>query len=88
MITALVLSGGSGTRMGMDTPKQYIEVNGRSVISYCLEILLNHETIDAVQIVADEAWREMILKTVKRLCQAVGEDTLGEGALGGNTPES
>lgn len=88
MITALVLSGGSGTRMGMDTPKQYIEVNGRSVISYCLETLLNHETIDAVQIVADEVWQEVILRTVKRLCQVVGKDASGEDASGGNTPEN
>ena len=34
MVTVLVLSGGSGTRMGMDIPKQYIKVNGRTVISY------------------------------------------------------
>lgn len=29
MITALILSGGTGTRLGADIPKQYIVVNGR-----------------------------------------------------------
>ncbi len=75
MVTALVLSGGSGTRMGMDIPKQYIKVSGRTVISYCLESFFTYEMIDAVQIVADEAWREMILETVKQLCQVVGRNT-------------
>lgn len=69
MVTALILSGGSGTRMGMDIPKQYIKVNGRTVISYCLEIFFAHEMIDAVQIVADEAWQEMLSEIVRQLCK-------------------
>lgn len=69
MVTALILSGGSGTRMGMDIPKQYIKVNGRTVISYCLEIFFVHEMIDAVQIVADEAWQEMLSEIVRQLCK-------------------
>ena len=33
MTVALILSGGSGVRLGADIPKQYIEVNDRPVIS-------------------------------------------------------
>ena len=62
MVTALLLSGGTGTRMGVETPKQYIEVEGRPIIAYCLRTLFSHEEIDAVQIVADEMWRELILE--------------------------
>ncbi len=60
MNIALILSGGTGTRMGTDIPKQYIKINGRPVISYCMERLFSHEGIDAVQIVADSMWRETI----------------------------
>lgn len=60
MVTALILSGGTGRRMGMDMPKQYIEVNDRPIISYCMQTLMAHEWIDAVQIVAEEMWRDMI----------------------------
>ncbi len=67
MVTALVLSGGTGTRMGVEIPKQYIEVKGRPVISYCLACLFGHDGIDAVQIVADEVWRETILTCMERL---------------------
>lgn len=61
MNIALILSGGTGTRMGTDIPKQYIEVAGRPIFAYCTENLLNHNRIDAVQIVADPSWQEEIL---------------------------
>ncbi len=67
-VTALLLSGGTGTRMGINTPKQYIEVKDRPIISYCLQTLLSHESIDAVQIVADEMWRDVIRQCVSDLC--------------------
>ena len=73
MVTALVLSGGTGTRMGINTPKQYIEVMGRPIISYCLQMLLSHEKIDAVQIVADSMWRDVILDCMGYL-QGDGRD--------------
>lgn len=73
MVTALLLSGGTGTRMGINTPKQYIEVNGRPIIAYCLQTLLSHEKIDAVQIVADAMWRETILDCMEHL-QSDGYD--------------
>lgn len=77
MVTALLLSGGTGTRMGVDTPKQYIEVNGRPIISYCLQTLLLHDGIDAVQIVADPMWRDTVVTSMKIMdngVNAIGND--------------
>ncbi len=51
--------------MGVETPKQYIKVNGRLIIDYCLYTLLTHESIDAVQIVADKMWREAVRECVR-----------------------
>ena len=65
MVTALLLSGGTGTRVGGEIPKQYIEVKGRPVIAYCLRTLLSHEGIDAVQIVADQMWQQNILEWIE-----------------------
>ncbi len=42
MAIALILSGGSGTRLGSDIPKQYIKVYDRRVISYCIERVCGH----------------------------------------------
>ena len=63
MNIAVVLSGGTGTRLGSEIPKQYIRVNEKTIISYCLDILENCEQIDAVQIVADESWYDVILES-------------------------
>ena len=60
MNVALILSGGTGTRLGADNPKQYIEVGGKPIICYCAERLLRHDKIDAVQIVADQSWHDEI----------------------------
>lgn len=67
MTIALILSGGTGTRLGADIPKQYIEVNGRIILSYCLETLLVHSEIDGVQIVADPSWQQAVLEDVEKL---------------------
>ena len=56
MNVALILSGGTGTRLGADIPKQYIEVGGKPIISYCIETISEHNKIDAIQIVADSSW--------------------------------
>ena len=61
MIIALVLAGGTGTRLGADIPKQYIEVCDKPIIIYCLEQLTKNRNIDAIQIVADSCWHEKIL---------------------------
>lgn len=62
MNIALVLSGGTGSRVGAEIPKQYIRVNNRMIIDYCIETLVDHSMIDAVHIVSDEVWRERILE--------------------------
>lgn len=60
MNIALILSGGIGTRIAADIPKQYIEVEGRPIFFYCLKKLLQHDRIDGIQIVADSFWQEWI----------------------------
>lgn len=67
MNIALVLSGGTGVRLGTDIPKQYLEVGGKPILSYCMETLLAHEEIDAVQIVADSVWQEDISQWTTQL---------------------
>ncbi len=60
MNIALVLSGGTGIRLGLNIPKQYIEVNGKPIISYCIESLSAHSQIDAIHIVAESDWQDQI----------------------------
>ncbi len=66
MTVALILSGGSGVRLGADIPKQYIEVNDRPIISYCIELLSRHGEIGATQIVAAQEWQTLIRSCLEK----------------------
>ncbi len=70
MNIALVLSGGTGARLGAPVPKQYLEAGGKPVAAYCLETLLRHERIDAVQVVAGSAWHGLLLSCMEALGDA------------------
>ena len=52
MNIALILSGGMGTRLGNAIPKQYLECNGKKIVSYCLETFQKCSLVDAIWIVA------------------------------------
>ena len=67
MNIALVLSGGTGTRLGGDIPKQYIKVKGRMLIAYCLNMFAAHTAVDGIFVVAAPEWREEILDECDRL---------------------
>ncbi|MBD5471150.1 MAG: 2-C-methyl-D-erythritol 4-phosphate cytidylyltransferase [Lachnospiraceae bacterium] len=76
---ALILSGGSGVRLGTDIPKQYIEVYGRIVISYCIERLLSHPGIDGIQIVAVPQWHDTIIHSLEQLVSlGIAQETLSK----------
>ena len=62
MNIAILLSGGTGSRLCPDIPKQYIAVAGQMIISHCLERLCRHPMIDAVQVVAAEIWWDDIIR--------------------------
>lgn len=61
MNTALLLSGGTGSRMHTDIPKQYIRAADKMVITYSLETLVNASAIEKVYIVAAKEWQEEII---------------------------
>lgn len=57
---ALVLAGGTGSRLESDIPKQYIEVNGKPIISYCVDTLTANDRVDAIWIAADKMWQSYV----------------------------
>ncbi|MBD5523537.1 MAG: 2-C-methyl-D-erythritol 4-phosphate cytidylyltransferase [Lachnospiraceae bacterium] len=64
MNIALILAGGTGTRLGSDIPKQYVSVKGKMVITHCLQVFGIHPQIDAIQIVAHEQWHGGICRQI------------------------
>ena len=56
MNTAIVLAGGTGTRVGADIPKQFIKVMGKPILAYTLERFQDNEEIDAIELVCHRDW--------------------------------
>ncbi|MCB5279596.1 MAG: 2-C-methyl-D-erythritol 4-phosphate cytidylyltransferase [Candidatus Cloacimonetes bacterium] len=52
-VIGIILSGGIGSRMDMDKPKQYIEICGRSVLSYSIDAFKQSPSVDDFFVVAD-----------------------------------
>ncbi|MBR6400835.1 MAG: 2-C-methyl-D-erythritol 4-phosphate cytidylyltransferase [Firmicutes bacterium] len=50
---AMIVAAGSGKRMGADRPKQFLELNGRTILSYTIEAFENSPDIDGIVIVTN-----------------------------------
>lgn len=60
MNIALLIAGGSGTRMNQDIPKQFLTVNEKPVIVYTMEAFQNHKDIDMIAVVCIEGWETVL----------------------------
>ena len=60
MNIALIIAGGSGSRMGQDIPKQFINVYDKPVLIYTLEGFQKHPQIDAIELVCIDGWHEVV----------------------------
>ncbi len=60
MNIAVIIAGGSGSRMGQDIPKQFINVYDKPVIVYTLEGFQNHPMIDAIEVVCIDGWHDVL----------------------------
>lgn len=58
MNIAIILAGGSGTRMGSDIPKQFIDIYGKPLIIHTLESFDANLNIDEIAIVCKQDWME------------------------------
>ena len=57
---AMLIAGGSGSRMHQDIPKQFLTVNERPVIVYTLEAFERHPEIDVIAVVCIEGWEQVL----------------------------
>jgi 2-C-methyl-D-erythritol 4-phosphate cytidylyltransferase len=80
MVTAIILAGGTGTRLGGDVPKQYLLVRDRPVIAYCLQAFQSAQEVDSILIVAALEWQTRIFQWVReeRIDKFIGFATAGK----------
>lgn len=66
MITAIILAGGVGSRVGAERPKQFVEILNKPVLAYTTEIFQNHPEIDAIEIVCHKNWKDYLDEMVRK----------------------
>ncbi len=66
MNVAIILAGGSGTRMNMEKPKQFIEVMGKPIVVYTVEVFQSHPEIDEIEIVCVEEYMDYMEELVEK----------------------
>lgn len=64
MNIALLLSGGTGSRIRSEVPKQYIRVGDQMIVTRSLCRLMGNGLIDGVWIVAAREWQDAIVEDV------------------------
>ena len=78
---AVVIAGGVGSRMGLDIPKQFVEVEDKPVLFYTLEGFQKHPMVDEIVLVCIDGWQE----DVRRWAELYGITKLSEIVTGGET---
>lgn len=66
MNIAIILAGGTGTRVGGGIPKQFIQVHDKPILAYTLEIFQTNPNIDAIEIVCHKDWIHEVEEICKR----------------------
>ena len=67
MNIAVLFAGGSGLRMHTKSrPKQFLDLNGKPIIIYTLELFDNHPGIDAIVVACIESWIPFLEKQLRK----------------------
>lgn len=66
MNIAIIVAGGTGTRMQQDIPKQFIHVYNKPILLYTIESFESHPQIDAIEVVCIEGWEKVVWAYAKQ----------------------
>lgn len=81
MNVAMILAGGTGTRVGARVPKQFIKVCGKPIICYTLDNFEKHQAIDYIEIVCNSDY----LAYMNKLCEEYKYNKIIKIVAGGKT---
>lgn len=62
---AIILASGIGARSGLNIPKQYFKVSGKTVLQHTVERFINNKNIDALIIVINKEYTQFIEEMIK-----------------------
>lgn len=79
MITAAVLAGGSGTRMGADIPKQFLSIGGKPLIIHTVERFAAEKRVGRIIVAVGQAYTEYMRELIARYLPGDGRITVISG---------
>ena len=62
---ALILAGGEGSRMNMSIPKQYVMVDGQTVLQHTMCAFQQHQLVSNIYVVASLRWQDSVTQMAK-----------------------
>lgn len=85
-IWAIIPAAGVGRRMGTDIPKQYLQLNGKTVIEHTISALDKHDDISEIIVVIskqDEHWPDLSITSSKPVSTVSGGKERCDSVLNG-----
>lgn len=67
MIYVALMMAGSSTRMNLDTPKQYLQINNKYLFEYPLETFAKNSRIDRIILVVDKTYVQKVHSIIQNL---------------------
>jgi len=65
---AVIVAGGMGTRLGRTLPKAFVDICGKPLFIYSLEVLLAHTEIKKIVITVPAGWINETEKLIEKYC--------------------
>lgn len=69
---AIILAGGSGTRMGLGRPKQFLELAGKTILEHSVDAFQDNDRIKGIVVVSNPDFVDEVEGIVKRRQEALG----------------
>ena len=66
MNIAVILAGGTGTRVGANIPKQFILFDEKPILAYTVDLFQENSQIDAIEIVCHKDWMDYVKEMVHK----------------------
>ena len=65
-LAVIIVAGGTGSRMGTDVPKQFLEISNKEIIEYTIETFADSNVADKIYIVCHKDYNEHVKAIVER----------------------
>ena len=81
--SAIIVAGGTGSRINSSIPKQFISINGKEILNYSVETFFKHPKINEVVIVSNSKWINHVKDNYSNCKVVKGGDSRQKSVING-----